>query len=214
MAEAREAQLALRGRLSLTAPPDFRPRLVAGADVSAERYEHRGYAGVVVIDAETMETVDQATAVVELGFPYVPGYLSFRELPALAAAWERLSVRPEAIVFDAHGLAHPRRFGLACHGGVLFDTPSVGCAKTMFVGEHGELGWARGSTAPIVDGGETVGAALRTRDGCNPVYVSPGHRMDLETAVRLVLAMSRFRLPETTRRSHILVNDLRRAAKS
>ena len=214
VAEAREAQLAMRERLEMKAPPGFAPKVVAGADVSAERYSRRGYAGVVLIDVATGETVETASATVELGFPYVPGYLSFRELPALQAAWDRLSARPDVVVFDAHGYAHPRRFGLACHGGVAWDVPSIGCAKNMLVGEHGPLGFLRGSIADIVDRGETVGVALRTRDGCNPVYVSAGHRMDLETAVALVLAMSRYRLPETTRRSHGLVNDLRRADKA
>lgn len=214
VAEAREVQLALRERLVLGAPPGFSPRRVAGADVSAERFSRVGFAGVVTLDLETMETVEEASAVVELRFPYVPGYLSFRELPALAAAWERLRLRPDVVVFDAHGYAHPRRFGEACHGGVLLDLPSVGCAKTMFIGEHGPLGQERGSTAEIVDRGEVVGVALRTRDCCNPVYVSVGHRMDLETAVALVLRLSRFRQPETTRRAHQLVNDARRAYKT
>ncbi|HEX8694511.1 MAG TPA: endonuclease V [Longimicrobium sp.] len=213
VAQAREVQLSLRERLVPTPPPGFAPRLVAGADVSAEKFSRRGYAGVVTVDLATLETVEEASAVVDLGFPYVPGYLSFRELPALAAAWERLERRPDVVVFDAHGYAHPRRFGLACHGGVLLDLPSIGCAKTMFVGEHGPLAPGRGATAEIVDRGEVVGVALRTRDRCNPVYVSRGHRMDLDTAVGIVLSLSRFRIPETTRRSHNLVNDLRRADK-
>lgn len=214
VAEAREVQIALRDRLVREPPPGFAPRLVAGADVSADRFSRVGFAGVVNIGLETFETVEEASARVDLGFPYVPGYLSFRELPALAAAWERLEHRPDVVVFDAHGYAHPRRFGLACHGGVLLDLPSVGCAKTMFVGEHGPLGEERGSTAEIVDKGEVVGVALRTRDRCNPVYVSIGHRMDLDTAVRLILHLTRFRQPETTRRAHQLVNDARRAYKA
>ena len=212
VAEARETQLALRGRLVLRPPPGFAPRLVAGADVSARKFSRRGYAAVVTIDAQTMETVEAATAVADLTFPYVPGYLAFRELPPLAEAWTRLEHRPDVLVFDAHGLAHPRRFGLACFGGVLLGVPSIGCGKTILVGEHGPLGHARGSTAELVHEGEVVGVALRTRDGCNPVYVSPGHLMDLPTAVSIILAMAdRYRQPETTRRSHNLVNDLRRA---
>jgi len=214
VAEAREVQLALRERLVTQPPAGFAPRLVAGADVSADRFSRVGFAGVVTIGLETFDTVEEASARVDLRFPYLPGYLSFRELPALAAAWERLRHRPDVVVFDAHGYAHPRRFGLACHGGVLLDLPSVGCAKTMFVGEHGPLGEARGSTAPIVDKGEVVGVALRTRDRCNPVYVSVGHRMDLDTAVALILRLTRFRQPETTRLAHQLVNDARRAYKA
>jgi len=214
VAEAREVQVALRERLVMGTPPGFAPRIVAGADVSADRFSRVGFAGAVNIDLATMETVEEASARVELRFPYVPGYLSFRELPALAAAWERLERRPDVVVFDGHGHAHPRRFGVASHGGVLLDLPSIGCAKTMFVGGHGPLGEARGSTAEIVDRGEVVGVALRTRDRCNPVYVSAGHRMELETAIALVLHLSLYRQPETTRRAHQLVNDARRAYKA
>ena len=214
VAEAREAQLSLRERLVTSPPPGFAPRRVAGADVSAERFSRRGYAGVVTLDLRTLEPAEEASAVVDLAFPYVPGYLTFRELPALVAAWRKLERTPDVVVFDGHGLAHPRRFGLACAGGLLFGVPSVGCAKAMLVGTHGELGDERGSTADIVDRGEVVGAVVRTRTGCNPVYVSPGHQMDLPTAIDLVLALSpRFRQPETTRRAHGLVNDLRRADK-
>lgn len=210
---ARALQLALRPRLSMAPPPGFAPRIVAGADVSAAKFSRRGFAAIVCIDAETMETVDEGTADEELSMPYIPGYLAFRELPILATAWSRLRVRPDVLVFDAQGYAHPRRFGLACLGGMALGVPAVGCAKTILVGTHGPLGHARGSTAPLVDGGETVGAAVRTQDGRNPLYVSAGHGMDLPSSVALVLRMAhRWRQPETTRRSHHLVNELRRAA--
>ncbi|HWK90216.1 MAG TPA: endonuclease V, partial [Longimicrobium sp.] len=163
VAEAREAQQRLRAELVLAPPPGFAPRLAAGLDVSADRFSRRGYAGIVVIDLETMETVDAAAAAADLTFPYVPGYLSFRELPPLLHAWERLRVRPDVLVFDGQGYAHPRRFGLACHGGVLWDVPSIGCAKNPFIGTHGPLGDERGATSPIVHEGETVGMVVRTR---------------------------------------------------
>ena len=215
VAQAREIQQAMRARLVTQAPAGFAPRLVAGADVSVERFKHYGYAAIVVIDLETMETVDQASAAMELRFPYVPGYLSFRELPALQACWDALRVRPELVVFDGHGYAHPRRFGLACHGGVAWDVPSIGCAKNPFVGTHEPVGDARGDTSPIVHEGETVGIVVRTRAGAKPLYVSAGHRMDLPTAVDFVLRLApRFRQPETTRRAHQRVNELRRADKA
>ncbi|HEX7118706.1 MAG TPA: deoxyribonuclease V [Longimicrobiales bacterium] len=211
IAEAREIQARLRERLVLTPPAGFAPRRVAGADLSIRWKSDRGYAGIVTLDADALETVEEATAVVDVSFPYVPGYLSFRELPPLAAAWERLRHRPDAVIFDGHGIAHPRRFGLACHGGLLFDVPAVGCAKSLLVGTHAPLGKERGATAEIVVDDEVVGMAVRTRDRVKPVYVSPGHRMDLPTAVELVLRMGAgFREPETTRRSHRLVNRLRR----
>lgn len=215
LAEARALQLALLPRLRLTPPPGFAPRIVAGADMSASKFSTRGFGAVVCIDLETMETVDEATAEETLRMPYVPGSLAFRELPILATAWSRLTVRPDALVFDAQGTAHPRRFGLACLGGLALGVPAVGCAKTILVGTHGPLGHARGATADLVDRGETVGAAVRTQDGRNPLYVSPGHRMDLPTAVALVLRLApRWRQPETTRRSHHLVNEMRRAAEA
>ena len=211
--QARRIQEELREGLVLEPPPGFAPALVGGADVSFERFGRQGYAGVVVLDAKSLETVAEASAVAELTFPYVPGYLSFRELPAIAAAWERLERKPDVLVFDGQGTAHPRRVGVACHGGMLLDVPSIGCAKSLLVGTHGDLGEERGSTAPLVHRGETVGMAVRTRAGVKPVYVSPGYRMDLATAVELVLRVSpRFREPETTRRSHRLVNEVRRRA--
>lgn len=212
--EAVAVQRALRDRLVPHPPPGFAPRLVAGADLSMSRFATTGYAGIVVIDAETLETVDEATARVTLRFPYVPGLLSFRELPALFAAWERLRVAPDVVVFDGVGYAHPRRFGLACHGGVLLGVPSIGCAKSILVGRHTPLGDARGAAAPLEHQGEVVGLALRLRERVQPVYVSIGHLMDLPTAVALVQRVSRgYRLPETTRRAHALVNRARRAGE-
>ncbi|HEY0019965.1 MAG TPA: deoxyribonuclease V [Longimicrobium sp.] len=210
--EAREIQQALRGRLITEPPAGFAPRFVAGADVSMERFVHYGYAAIVVIDLQTMETVDEAAAAMELRFPYVPGYLSFREIPPLQACWDALRVRPDLVVFDGHGYAHPRRFGLACHGGVAWDVPSIGCAKNPFIGTHEPLGDERGDTQPIVHEGEVVGRVVRTRARTKPLYVSAGHRMDLPTAVEMVLRLSpRYRQPETTRRAHERVNEMRRA---
>lgn len=211
--EAARMQTELRERLVLRPPPGLRVRTVAGADISMDRGDDRGYGAVVVLDAATLAPRSQASATVRLAFPYVPGLLSFRELPVLAEAWRRLEERPDVLIFDGQGIAHPRRMGLAAHGGLLFDVPAVGCAKSLLVGRHGALGEERGATAEIEHRGEVVGMAVRTRTGVKPVYVSPGHLMDLETAVEIVLRASpRYREPETTRRAHRLVNDLRRAA--
>jgi len=205
--EAKALQRSLRDRVVDAPPPGFAPRLVAGADLSIVRGRDRGYAAVVVVDAETMETVAEATATVDVTFPYVPGLLSFRELPPLAAAWRTLEMRPDLLLFDAHGYAHPRRFGLACHGGLLFDVPAVGLAKSVLVGEAGEPGRTKGATAPLLHEGERVGTVLRTRTGVRPVYVSVGHRLDLETAVEATLAVTpRYRLAEPIRRAHKLAN--------
>ncbi|PTL84574.1 endonuclease V [Vitiosangium sp. GDMCC 1.1324] len=207
-------QRELRGRLVLRPPPGLKVERVAGADISMGRGDVTAYGGFVVLDAGTLAPVAQASAAVSLTFPYVPGLLSFRELPVLSEAWARLDVRPDVLIFDGQGTAHPRRFGLACHGGLLFGVPSIGCAKSLLVGRHGPLGAERGSVVDILDEGEVIGRAVRTRRNVLPVYVSPGHLMDLPTAVALVLRMtSRYREPETTRHAHRLVNDVRRSAR-
>ena len=212
--EAIALQQELRSRLVLEPPAGFSPHLVAGADISMSRGSKVAFAGMVVMDVATMETVDGAGAASAIVFPYVPGLLSFRELPALEPVWEKLRRRPDVVVFDGHGYSHPRRFGLACHGGFLFGLPSVGCAKTILVGEHEPLPPERGARAPLVHKGEVVATAIRLRERAAPVFVSPGHMMDLETAVQVVLAVSAgYREPETTRRAHRAVNAARLAAQ-
>ncbi len=212
-ARAREIQERLRGRVVPEAPPGFEPEAVAGADLSVGRGRDRGWAGFVTVDAASMETLEEGAASADVAFPYVPGLLSFRELPALAEAWEELDRRPDAVILDGHGRAHPRRFGLACHAGLVLDVPAVGCAKSVLVGEHDELGAEKGSTVPLRHEGETVGTAVRTRTDVRPVYVSVGHRIDLAGAVELVLGVSpRYRVPEPVRRADRLVGDLRQGA--
>ncbi|HXE58820.1 MAG TPA: endonuclease V [Gemmatimonadales bacterium] len=212
VAEAVALQRRLRDRLVLEPPAGLRVRRVAGADIAIARGEDRGYAGIVVLDAESRATVAEASAAGAVPFPYVPGLLSFRELPLLELAWARLAEKPDVLIFDGVGYAHPRRFGLACHGGLRFGVPSIGCAKSILVGTHGPLADQAGATAELVHRGEVVGMALRLRAGARPVYVSAGHLMDLPTAVAVVRQMGAgYREPETTRRAHRLVNALRRA---
>lgn len=212
--EAIAIQNRLVGDLILTPPAGFKPRYVAGADVSISLFSKTGYAGIVVIDTMTMETVDAAATAVDVRFPYVPGLLSFREIPAIIQVWEKLTVKPDVVIFDGVGYAHPRRFGLACHGGMVLNVPTVGCAKSILVGHHANLGEKRGCKVALKDNGEVVGMALRLRDGVKPVYVSPGHMMDIPTAVNIVQSVaSKYREPETTRRAHKLVNEVRRAHK-
>jgi deoxyribonuclease V len=215
--EAAAEQERLRARLVLAPPPGFAPRLVGGFDVSMTRGSDTGYGGIAVLDLASRETIATATAAAHLPMPYVPGFLSFRELPVVVGAWEALAaqgVRPDVLLFDGQGYAHPRRFGIACHGGVLFDVPSIGCAKSILVGRHEPLGPERGARAPLVHRREVVGMAVRLRANVQPVFVSAGHRMDLDTAVRIVEALGAgYREPETTRRAHVLVNAARRAAE-
>jgi deoxyribonuclease V len=188
---------------------------VAGVDVAYEKGGERVFAAVVVLDADTLEVVEEATHVGRVKFPYVPGLFSFRELPPLVACFEQLAAAPDLVVCDGQGRAHPRRFGLACHLGVLFDLPAIGCAKTALVGTHERVGSRRGHDRELVHDGEVVGLALRTRDRVKPVYVSIGHRVSLPTARRWVLTLApRHRLPETTRQADQRVNALRRRAPS
>lgn len=209
--EARDLQEELRSRVKLTGGPR-RVRLIAGADLAYSPDGHRAWAAVVVVSLSDGRLVESATAAGPPPFPYVPGYLSFREGPLLLAAFKRLRARPDLCLFDGQGLAHPRRFGLACHMGVLLNLPSVGCAKSLLVGEYDEPGRGRGDWSPLWLDGATVGAVLRTRQGVKPIFVSPGHRITTREAVRWVLACSRFRVPEPIRLAEQVVNRLKREA--
>ena len=201
-AQAAGIQEALRPRL-VAAPLPQEPRLVAGADVAYSRRTHRVYAAVVLVELPSLETVESVGVTRAATFPYIPGLLSFREVPPLLDAFDQLSQAPDVVVFDGQGLAHPRRFGLACHAGLLLDAPSIGCAKTRLVGEHRAVPDRRGASVPLRVDGEMVGAVVRTREGVTPVFVSPGHRADTPSAVELVLALAaRYRLPEPQRLAH------------
>jgi deoxyribonuclease V len=199
--DALAVQERLRGRVDVTDDCPELPPTVTGLDVAyGERDEIA--AAVVTLETAGLTVVEERTHRAKAVFPYEPGLFAFRELPPLLAALEALDRKPDVLVCDGHGLAHPRRFGLACHLGVLTGLPAFGVGKTRFVGSHGVPGLARGSSEPLVDAGEAVGAVLRTQDGVKPVYVSAGHRIDLAHACRLTLALTpRHRLPETTRRA-------------
>lgn len=185
-------------------------KTVAGCDVSYSRKTSRLYAGVVCVRIDGLEVVEESWAVREAEFPYVPGLLSFREAPAVIEAFEKLRCKPHVLIADGQGVAHPRRFGLASHLGVVLGVPSVGCAKSLLCGECDEPTQKKGSSTRIIIDRECVGLALRTREGTKPVYVSIGHRVSLNEAKRLVLKVTtRYRLPEPTRLAHRLVNSLR-----
>ncbi len=190
-------------------------RTVAGADISFDRDSTVIYAGIVVIDLESMETVEEVGVVTETTFPYVPGLLSFREAPAVLEAWERLTREPDALMIDGHGLAHPRRFGIASHIGVLIERPSLGCGKSVLTGRFEMPDIERGSWSPMIDRGEIIGAALRTKRKVQPIYVSVGNRIDLPGAIDVALRSDGgYRQPEPTRRAHHLVNALRRGERA
>ena len=203
--EAAAIQQRLAARV-IQEPLHRTPRLVAGIDAAFSPDGRFCIAGAVVWDRQAGEVVETRVARRRLDFPYVPGLLSFREAPAVIAALRKLRSEPQALVCDGHGVAHPRRFGLACHIGVLAGKPTLGCAKNRLVGRHREPGGRRGARAALIDRGELLGAVLRTRDGVRPVFVSVGHRADLDSAVKIVLACCvGFRLPEPTRLADRLV---------
>ena len=180
-----------------------RLRTIAGLDVSVR--EDRVRAAIVVLRIDDFAVVDQAIWEGPVAFPYVPGLLSFREIPAILPALDRLQALPDVVMLDAQGRAHPRRFGLACHLGVLLDRPALGVAKTILVGRYQDLGESKGSTADLVHRGEVVGQAVRTREGVKPVFVSVGHRCTLDEAVALTMrGAMKYKLPEPTRLAHRL----------
>ncbi|MCU0241684.1 MAG: deoxyribonuclease V [Vicinamibacteria bacterium] len=212
--EAIAVQEALRARLRLT-PCAARVDLIAGADVSYSESLQCTYAAIVVMSLPALRTVEIATARATTRVPYMPGLLAFRELPALLKAFRRLKSEPQVLLFDAQGTAHPRRIGLACHAGVLLDRPAIGCAKSLLVGRHADPARERGSWSELLHKGEVVGAVLRTRDGVRPVYVSPGHLVDLPSSIRIVLSATRkLRLPEPLRLAHLHVTRVRVAAEA
>ncbi|RKS74957.1 endonuclease V [Actinomadura pelletieri DSM 43383] len=208
--EAEAIQDRLRPLLHLDVPGPTTPRTVAGLDVSytSDGTGTRLAAAVVVLDATTLTVIEESVATGTATFPYVPGLFAFRELPTLLTALNDLTTTPDLLVCDGFGVAHPRRFGLACHLGVLTDLPTIGVGKTAFIGTHTDPGPHRGDTSPLLDADETIGRVLRTQDNVKPVFVSVGHRTDLDTACRNVLDLTpHYRLPETTRKADRLSRD-------
>jgi deoxyribonuclease V len=211
--EAVELQKELRASVRVV-PLRKKIKTVAGADISFNKYDPTLYAGIVVLRLPHLEVIEEVGVVSETKFPYVPGLLSFRESPPLLEAWAKLKIEPDAVMFDGQGIAHPRRVGIASHVGLLINRPTLGCAKSVLVGKFEEPGEERGSWTPMIDKGETIGAALRTKTRVHPIYVSPGHLIDLAGAVELTLACDGgYRQPEPTRRAHLLVNALRRGER-
>ena len=198
-----EIQRELAGRVIERGATDH-ARLIAGVDVGLEGEENRiARAAIVVLDLPTLAPADYAIARLPITFPYIPGLLAFREIPVVLKALEQLATAPDVLIVDGQGRAHPRRLGIASHLGVLLDLPTIGCAKSILCGAAKEPANTRGAWSPLIDRGETIGAALRTRVGVTPVYVSIGHRVGLRDALDLVLACCKnYRLPETTRWAH------------
>ncbi|BCX81960.1 deoxyribonuclease V [Methylomarinovum caldicuralii] len=180
---------------------------VAGIDVGFKNENRITRAAVAVLDFPSLQLLAHSSAETPTAFPYIPGLLSFREIPAVLRALEKLPRLPELLLCDGQGIAHPRRFGIASHLGVLLDHPTIGVGKTRLIGSHGPVPDEKGAWVPLEDNGEIIGAVVRTRKGVKPLYISPGHRLSIESAVRWVLACTtRYKLPETTRWAHRLAS--------
>ncbi len=208
-AEAQQIQRTLAASVSHVSAIGEVHRIV-GVDVAVGRTGQAGRAAIVALGYPELSPVEVRTVEAEITFPYIPGLLSFRELPFALRAFELLTHAPDLVMVDGHGLAHPRRLGIASHLGVLLDVPTIGCAKSVLVGHHEPVADEVGATSPLIDRDEVVGAVVRTKVGSKPVYVSIGHRVDLETAVQWVVACCRgYRLPEPTRLAHLAAGETR-----
>ena len=208
--EAKSLQARLAGMVETSDRLPATIGRVAGADVAYETRGSRLYAAVVILDFEICSVLETATHEDSACFPYISGLFSFREIPPLVPALTKLTRAPDVLICDGQGLAHPRRFGLACHLGVLFDIPTIGCAKSCLIGHYHSPGDRRGDYSLLTHKGETIGAVLRTQDRTKPVFVSIGHRVSLATACAMILQLApSHRLPEPIRQANRLANQMR-----
>jgi deoxyribonuclease V len=206
-ADAVRIQESLREKLILKWTPGEITR-VAGADVSYSRETGRLFAVVLVFSYPELDLLESRFTIGKTPFPYIPGLLTFREAPVLMRTFKKIETAPDLVVFDGQGIAHPRAMGLASHCGILLDVPTIGCAKNRLFGTYGTVGERRGSYTPLTAEGKVVGAVVRTREKVKPVFVSPGHKIDLEKSVQMVLSLCRgFRQPEPTRQAHKMVTE-------
>jgi len=212
--EARALQAELAGRVEASTPLP-RYETIAGSDVSFDRGGEWLFAAIVVLKADTLEVIERSGVIAPARFPYIPGLLSFREAPALIEAYEALTTRPDILICDGQGTAHPLRLGLASHVGLWLGIPTIGCAKSRLVGRYEEPGQNPGDWSPLLDRGETIGAVLRTRTRVKPLFVSPGHLGNLPGSIDTVMSTIRkYRLPVPTRIAHQYVNELRVQGKT
>jgi deoxyribonuclease V len=230
--EAVGLQKELRDKVLLQPLPDD-IELVAGADISYNKFSDVVYAAIVVLRLPELAVVSTAGVVTKMNFPYIPGLLSFREAPPLLEVWQQLKLLPEVLMLDGQGIAHPRRFGIACHLGLMLNLPTIGCGKTLLTGKYDEPAPEAGNFSPLIHKEEVIGAAVRTKNRVNPVFVSPGHLADIPSAIDLALRCvkgyaqppeaellsggkatpakgSKYRIPEPTRLAHLLSNAMRR----
>lgn len=209
--EAAVLQKSLQNKVVLQKPKDFAITTVAGADISFNKFETTVYAGIIVLAFPSLIPISYSLVQTDVTFPYVPGYLAFREVPALLEAWNLLPQKPDVLIADGHGIAHPRRMGIATHFGVLTGQATIGCAKKKLWGKYEEPGDEKGAYSYLYDKGEVIGAVLRTRPNVKPVFVSPGHYVSVNDSLDIIQqCMGKYRIPEPTRKAHELVNHFRK----
>lgn len=208
--EAKERQESLRSEILLEPLPQS-IRTVAGADISFNRGSETVYAGIVVLSYPDLQPIAQSLVAASVDFPYIPGLLAYREIPPLEQAWEQLQKKPDVLIMDGHGIAHPRRMGIATHFGILHDQPTIGCAKNVLTGVFNEPDREKGSISDLMENGERIGLVLRSRSGVKPIFISPGHKVSFEDCRKIVMdCLTKYKLPETTREVHQIVNRLRK----
>ncbi len=209
--EAIEIQKQLREMVTIESPLEHEAiSSVAGCDASYSKSENRVYAIVAVVSYPQLQLIEESRAVCEVTFPYIPGLLVFREGPSLSKAFKELIKEPDVIMFDGHGVAHPRGIGIASHMGILLNKPTIGVAKTVLWGHYQEPDKKKGASSPLTRKGKEIGRVLRTRDNVKPVFISVGHKIDLSTAEKIVLGCCKnYRLPEPLRQTHLISNKLR-----
>lgn len=207
--EAIEIQKKLRSAIEIK-PLDKEIKVIAGADVSFNKYSPTIYACIVVFEFPSLKELTRSLVVTETHFPYVPGLLSFREIPALLKAYQQLTLKPDVVVLDGQGIAHPRRMGIASHFGLVNNIATIGCAKSLLYGKYTEPEINFGSTSNLYDKDEIIGSVVRTKTKVKPVFISPGHLITLKESVEIIKkCVTKYRIPEPTRNAHLIVNELR-----
>ncbi len=207
--EAIALQKEMRSKIDIS-PLPAEIRTIGGADISFNRFSDVFYAGIIILSYPSLNLIDRTTVVAKARFPYIPGLLGFRELPALLEAWNELKRKPDVLVVDGHGIAHPRRLGIAAHFGIVANTPTIGCAKSLLTGKFHEPAAERFAQSPLMDKNEQIGVVLRTKAKCKPVFISPGNKISMEQSLEIIKhCTGKYRLPEPTRNAHLLVNEIR-----
>jgi deoxyribonuclease V len=210
IAEATQLQLEMQEKIKLT-PLGSPIKKVAGADISYNKFSSAVYAGIVLLSYPDMKPLAYSLIETEINFPYVPGYLAFREIPAIKIAYDQLREKPDVMIMDGQGIVHPRKMGVASHFGLLENIPAIGCGKTMLFGKYNDLAEEKFSISPIYSKDEILGYALRTQTAINPVFISPGHLVTLDQTVEIMKnCTGKYRIPEPTRLADQIVNALRR----